>query len=118
MHCSLKKTVIPIPSFYGYEYVAKACESEIFYYKVQHSISDEKIFGIGEELFQCLDESVDVLFLANPNNPVAVTVSKLFMDRLLVHCLKKVFMWFWMNVLLIFVDKRRRYCQGMWNFRM
>ena len=84
-----KKTVIPIPSFYGYEYVAKACESEIFYYKVQHSISDEKIFGIGEELFQCLDESVDVLFLANPNNPVAVTASKLFMDRLLVHCLKK-----------------------------
>ena len=84
-----KKTVIPIPSFYGYEYVAKACESEIFYYKVQHSISDEKIFGIGEELFQCLDESVDVLFLANPNNPVGGTVTKALMERLFTHCLKK-----------------------------
>lgn len=77
-----KKAVIPIPSFYGYEYVAKACESEIFYYKMQN-------LAIDEELFQSLDGSVDLLFLANPNNPVGGTVPKAFMERVFAHCLKK-----------------------------
>ncbi|MBQ3163395.1 MAG: aminotransferase class I/II-fold pyridoxal phosphate-dependent enzyme [Lachnospiraceae bacterium] len=84
-----KKTVIPIPSFYGYEHAAKACESEICYYEMQHLASEEEVFGMEEELFQNLDESVDVLFLANPNNPVGGIVPEEWMERLFLHCRKQ-----------------------------
>lgn len=84
-----KKTVIPIPSFYGYEHAAKACESEICYYEMQHLASEEEVFCMEEELFQNLDASVDLLFLANPNNPVGGIVSKEWMERLFTHCRKQ-----------------------------
>ena len=84
-----KKTVIPIPSFYGYEHAAKACESEICYYEMQHLASEEEVFCMEEELFQNLDASVDLLFLANPNNPVGGIVPEEWMERLFLHCRKQ-----------------------------
>lgn len=80
-----KMVVIPIPSFYGYEYAAKACESSISYYEMKK----ENEFSFGEGIFEILDNSVDLLFLANPNNPVGGLLSKAFMKQLFEHCQQK-----------------------------
>ena len=77
-----KKTVIPVPSFYGYEYAANAEEQEIVY----HMLKEENEFGLSEDLLDQLTEEVDMLFLANPNNPTGRLTDKSFLQKLLKHC--------------------------------
>lgn len=74
-----QKTVIPIPSFYGYEYAAQAGEGEIVYYKGDIS---------GDSLNQVLRGRPDLLFLANPNNPTGKQISKERLIPLLRRCQK------------------------------
>lgn len=74
-----QKTVIPIPSFYGYEYAAQAGKGEIVYYKGD-------IFT--DSLTQVLSGRPDLLFLANPNNPTGKQISKERLLSLLHRCQK------------------------------
>lgn len=80
-----KKTVIPVPSFYGYEYAAKAVGSEILYYELKQ----ENGFGVTEDLCEILTEDVGILFLANPNNPTGRLLDKEAILPLLRHCGEK-----------------------------
>lgn len=80
-----KKILLPIPSFYGYEYAAKAGESEIVYV----SLKEEKDFLPDEDLWNALTEEIDVLFLANPNNPTGQLVSREYLEHLLQICREK-----------------------------
>lgn len=80
-----KKTMIPIPSFYGYEYASEAVESHIVYFPWKES--DE--FLPNEKLFEQLTEDIDLLFLANPNNPTGKLMSKDYLRKLLNTCRKK-----------------------------
>lgn len=82
---SPKKTVIPVPSFYGYEYAAKAAKSEILYY----DLKQENGFCVTEELCERLMEGVGVLFLANPNNPTGRLVERKTLTAILRHCEEK-----------------------------
>ena len=59
----VKKAVIPIPSFYGYEYAAKAAESKIIYYEM----NKKNGFCLTDDCYRVLADDVDVLFIANPN---------------------------------------------------
>lgn len=77
-----KKTVIVTPSFYGYEYAAKAAGSDIIYFPLKA----EEDFTITEDLFTALKEDIDLLFLANPNNPTGKRMSHEFVERLLEIC--------------------------------
>lgn len=77
-----KRTVIPVPSFYGYEHAAAAGWGEICYYPLKQ----ENHFAVEEGLFSCLDEKTDLLFLANPNNPVGNLIPSYLLERLLCHC--------------------------------
>lgn len=77
-----RKTVIPVPSFYGYEYAAKACGSSISYY----FLKEENAFSLDEGILDVLDADVDMLFLANPNNPAGGLFNAEFLYRLLEHC--------------------------------
>lgn len=80
-----KKTVIPVPSFYGYEHAAKAAGSEILYYKLKQ----ENSFDVTKELYAVLTQDVDLLFLANPNNPTGRLLDKEMLMDLLRHCREK-----------------------------
>lgn len=80
-----KKTVIPIPSFYGYEYAAKAAGSEIYFYELQQKDG----FRMTEKLCECLTGDVDLLFLANPNNPTGRLLEKETIAAILRHCREK-----------------------------
>ena len=55
-----KNIVIPVPSFYGYEYATEAAGSHIKY--------------------------VYLLFLANPNNPTGQLLSREYLRELMEHC--------------------------------
>ena len=74
--------VIPVPSFYGYEYAAKAVDSHIKYVY----LSEESAFCPGKELLQVLTADTDLLFLANPNNPTGQLMSREYLRELMEHC--------------------------------
>lgn len=98
-----RKTVIPVPSFYGYEHAAKAVGSEITYYEQRHvrklvswesvpsstAAGQETFFDITEGLCDVLTDDVDMLFLANPNNPTGNLSHKESLKKLLAHCRKR-----------------------------
>lgn len=77
-----KKTVIAVPSFYGYEYAAEAVNSEIIYY----TTSSENDFSLKEDFLSILTEDVDLLFLANPSNPTGNLISGANLKKILDHC--------------------------------
>ncbi len=77
-----RRTMIPTPSFYGYEYAAKAADSEIVYFPLKEQTG----FLPGEDLLDALTEDVDLLFLANPNNPTGRLPEKAYLCRLLDVC--------------------------------
>lgn len=79
------KTVIPVPSFYGYEYAAGAGDGEILYYPLKK----EDGFLWQKDLYAVLTEDVDLLFLANPNNPAGTLLEREKWVQLLHHCKQK-----------------------------
>ena len=80
-----RKTAIPVPSFYGYEYAATAAGSEI----VPMAMSAKDQFCLTEDLFRDIEEDVDVMILANPNNPVGNLIPRGSLERLLEVCREK-----------------------------
>jgi len=77
-----ERTVIPVPSFYGYEYAASAAESDIVYCETR---AQEK-FSPGEALLCLLTEETDLLFLANPNNPTGKLLDREYLRTVITHC--------------------------------
>ena len=77
-----RNIVIPVPSFYGYEYVAEAAGSYIKYVY----LPEETAFCPGKELLQALTADTDLLFLANPNNPTGQLMSREYLRELMEHC--------------------------------
>ena len=74
--------MIPVPSFYGYEYAAETADSHIKYVYLPETAD----FRPGEELTDSLTENVDLLFLANPNNPTGQLADRKYLIELLEHC--------------------------------
>ena len=61
-----------MPSFYGYEHAAEAAESET----VRYCLKAENDFQLQEDFLDQLTEDIDLIFLANPNNPTGCCVDK------------------------------------------
>ncbi len=76
------KTLIPVPSFFGYEKAAMAACGEIIFYPMKQ----EHGFCLDEEFSTVLTKEVDLVFLANPNNPVGNLISPSLLERLALHC--------------------------------
>ncbi len=83
--CKPKKVLLCAPSFFGYERAASSAGCEIAYYYLR----EEKAFSFAEDFFSCLTEGVDLLFLANPNNPTGVLTEPGFLEAVLRECQKK-----------------------------
>lgn len=80
-----RKTVIPVPSFYGYEYAVKAGGEEVVYYPLQEVNQFQPDAG----LMEALTEDVDLVFLANPNNPTGKLIEAGYLEKLLDVCEEK-----------------------------
>lgn len=79
-----KKTLIPVPSFFGYEWAAGMEEGEICFFQMK----EEDGFCLKEDFLPELTEEVDLLFLANPNNPVGNRIDEALLEEILVCCKK------------------------------
>lgn len=77
-----KRTVIPVPSFSGYEYAAASGGGEILFCP----LSGEREFAPGEELGEALSGETELVFLGNPNNPTGRLLSREYLGGLLTHC--------------------------------
>ena len=77
-----KKTVIPVPSFYGYEYAASAVDGEVIYYEMRR----EDAFCLTKDFYSVLTEDVELLFLANPNNPTGHLMGRDEIIKVLEYC--------------------------------
>ena len=73
-----RNIVIPVPSFYGYEYVAEAAGSHIKYVYLLEKTG----FRPGRELLQELTADTDMLFVANPNNPTGQLMGREYLQEL------------------------------------
>lgn len=80
-----KKIVIPVPSFYGYEKAALACHADIVWYEMKK----ENGFCLDNTFLEHIPEDTDLLFLANPNNPVGNLLKPNFLEQLIRTCMKK-----------------------------
>ena len=74
-----QKILIPVPSFYGYEHAAMAAEGEVVFYETKK----EEKFLLTERFFKALDADIDLLFLANPNNPTGALLDRDFLRKIL-----------------------------------
>lgn len=96
-----KKILLPIPSFYGYEYAAEAGGSEVIYFPLK----EENDFLPDEELWNALTDEMDVLFLANPNNPTGQLMSREYLECLLQICREK-------NIYVVLDECFIEFCEG------
>ena len=80
-----KKILIPVPSFLGYEYAAQAAESELVFYRCNEAEDLE----LGEAFLEWLTDDIDLLFLANPNNPTGKRLDGVYLRRILQICRQK-----------------------------
>lgn len=77
-----EKTMIPVPSFYGYERSVMAAEGEIDYYYLK----EEDNFELTEDFCKQWKSGRDLLFLANPNNPTGVRIQTDLLDQIVGQC--------------------------------
>jgi histidinol-phosphate/aromatic aminotransferase/cobyric acid decarboxylase-like protein len=80
-----KKTLLPIPSFYGYEYAIKAGIGELLFYPMKR----ETKFCLTGDIFSQLTEEVELFVLGNPNNPTGLLPEREFLREVLYHCKEK-----------------------------
>lgn len=77
-----EKIVLPVPSFSGYGRAAEAVGASVCCYEMK----EEHNFSPQEDLFSSLTPDVDLLFLANPNNPAGKLADPAFLGTLFRHC--------------------------------
>ncbi len=77
-----RRALLPAPTFAEYASALKTvgCEVEYFFLK------EENDFEITEELLSALHETIDMVFLCQPNNPTGQIVTSDFLEKLLKKC--------------------------------
>lgn len=95
------KVLIPVPSFYGYRYAANAAGAELVYYYLK----EENDFAFDGDFLAALTEDIDMLFLANPNNPTGKVLDRQYLIRILEKCRKN-------DILLVLDECFIEFCQG------
>lgn len=101
----LKKILIPVPSFSGYEKAAKAGGAKVLYYEMK----SEEGFCLTDRVIDFLAEDTDILFLANPNNPVGNCLSPELSEKILRHCMAKHIVVVLDECFIEFTDEWERY---------
>lgn len=73
-----KKVLLPAPTFSEYEEGVLSIDGSIEYYHLK----ENENFQLNNELIDYLDESIDMIFICNPNNPTGVLSKSTFMESL------------------------------------
>lgn len=84
-----KKALLLAPTFSEYEKALHAAGSDIDYYL----LDEKEEFDITDKVVDNLNESIDILFLCNPNNPVGNLISQDVLEKIMNKCLEcKIFL--------------------------
>lgn len=73
-----KKVLLPAPTFSEYEEAVLSICGEIEYY----NLKEDDEFKLNMGLIDCLNESIDMIFVCNPNNPTGVLSGNYFIENL------------------------------------
>lgn len=73
-----KNVLLPAPTFSEYEDAVKSIGGEIKYY-----ILNKENFILDDEFIENIDESIDMTFICNPNNPTGRLTSKEYIIKVL-----------------------------------
>lgn len=79
-----KRALLPVPSFYGYFYALAAMETEV----VIFPLALEQNFTVTKDLCDDLTDDIDMLFLADPNNPTGQRLASDVLQEILTACRK------------------------------
>ena len=77
-----KKILIPVPSFYGYEWAAGVEDCEVSYFPLR----EQDNFVLGEDFIEAFDKETELIYLANPNNPTGQLIPPEILKGILKRC--------------------------------
>ena len=77
-----RRALLPAPTFAEYESALKTVGCEVEYFFLKEGID----FQITEEFLSHIDETVDMVFLCQPNNPTGQIVTPDFIEKFLKKC--------------------------------
>lgn len=79
-----KKAMIVAPSFLEYEQALRAGGCAV----KEHVLCKEEGFELTSRILSELDESIDLMFLCNPNNPTGFVIQPQLLDQIIEECKK------------------------------
>ena len=79
------KALIVIPAFSEYKQALQAIECHMEYYETRR----ENKFCIQDDFLEYLDDSLDMIFLCSPSNPVGQVISIFLLKKIIEECEKK-----------------------------
>ena len=79
------KTMMVIPSFYGYEYAFSNLSENVAHYELK----EENDFMLNEDFLEVLNDDLDLLVIANPNNPTGKLIDKDLLKNIIEVCKDK-----------------------------
>ncbi len=74
-----QKALILAPTFYEYEQALQAVNCQIKY----HNLLEADNFNLTEAYLAELDDSIDIIFICNPNNPTGLLVEPELLEKIL-----------------------------------
>ncbi|GAA4295546.1 hypothetical protein GCM10023142_33350 [Anaerocolumna aminovalerica] len=99
------RIVIPVPSFYGYERAVMSSRGEVLFYEMK----EEMGYTLDKGIMEYLTEETDLLFLANPNNPVGNLIDSALLEQIAEECKRKQILIVLDECFLEFSGKEERY---------
>ena len=96
-----KKVMIPVPSFFGYEYATKAVTSDIVYFQ----LNEEDEFSLKDNFIETLSNDIELIFLANPNNPTGKMTDKQYFVKIMDVCKEK-------NIMVVLDECFIEFCEN------
>ena len=79
-----KKALLLAPTFAEYEEAIKLVNGEIDYYR----LTEENDFNIKKDILDKINDTVDIMFICNPNNPTGLAIRKEEMINIVEKCKK------------------------------
>ncbi len=75
-----KKAFLTAPTFAEYEEALRQTDAELVFYRMDGE------FQIKETILDAIDDSLDLMFLCNPNNPTGLLASQELLEQILERC--------------------------------
>ncbi len=74
--------LVTAPAFSEYEQSLKAAGANIMYF----NLYEKNNFKITEEIINCINDEVNIVFICNPNNPTGQITEKELLEKIIIRC--------------------------------